>query len=460
MRKQLTVAMIDREKPPESGRKEINDTIIPQLALRITSDGAKSFTVRTRVRQKQIRYTIGDASVISLVDARDQARDALLKARNGEDPREVRRDKERENLAATDQLFSNVAAEFIERYAKRNNKTWRDSEAIFRIWAIPAWGEKLISEITRKDVAKLLDAVEDHVSLYRANRVLAAVRKLFNWAVARDLLNVSPVVPGMARKGEKARERYLSPHEIRTVWLAAERVGYPFGTIAQLLLLTGQRRGEVASMSWDQLDLDHERVWTIPAEETKAGREHIVPLTDMALATLTDIPRYGEYVLTTRGDRPISGFTRGKQKIDVEIVKFHQGRASQSASNSNAIEPLPEWRMHDLRRTVATHMEDALGIAPHIIGAVLNHDPKGYKGVTAVYTKGNLVYQRRRALSAWSRFLGLVLDEEAWPQVESLLRVQSEKDAAVADQFRNAINADEEAWTTFRSTKLGVAGQR
>jgi integrase len=406
-----------------------------------------------------VAYTIGDASVISLTDARDQARDALLKARNGEDPREVRRAKERENVADTELLFANVATEFIERHAKPNNKTWPDTEAIFRDHVLPNWGEKLITDIARNDVTAVLDAVEDRASVYRANRVLAAVRKLFNWAVTRGLLDVSPVVPGMARQGEKARERYLSPREIKIVWQAADHVGYPFGTLAQLLLLTGQRRGEVASMRWDQLDLDGERVWTIPAVGTKSEREQIVPLTDLALRTLEDIPRLGEYVLTTRGDRPISGFTKGKERIDDEIVSSQRERALRSGNDPADADSLPDWRLHDLRRTVGTHMEDALGIPTQDVGAVLNHDPKSYKGVTAVYTRGKLVHQRRRALLAWSRFLDLTLDEEAWPQVETLLRANTDQDLAVMDEFQTAIIANDKSWTNFLSTELGMSGQ-
>jgi integrase len=184
----------------------------------------------------------------------------LDKCQAGIDPREEEREAEREAEAAEILRIVSVVEVFIERHCKKN-KSWRDTQAIFRLYVLPRWGDRLITDITRTDVATLLDDVEDRSSVYRTNRVLAAIRKLFNWAMSRGMIEHSPVGPGMARAGEQSRDRYLAPLEMRVVWEAAEALGYPSGTLVQLLLLTGQRRDEVAGMRWDEIDVN-ERLWT------------------------------------------------------------------------------------------------------------------------------------------------------------------------------------------------------
>jgi integrase len=448
--------MVQRTKPSERGRIGINDTIVPQLALRVTSNGAKSYVVRTRLRGKQVRLTIGNARAINLKDAREEASEFLKMCRNGIDPREVRRAKKREEEAVEELRFDRVTEQFIERHAKRHNRTWKDTQAIFSLHVLPRWGDRQLTEITRADVSSLLDAVEDGSGVYRANRVLAAVRKLFNWAVERELMDFSPTAKVKARKGEKARTHYLSPDEIRLVWRASDRLGYPFGRLVQLLLATGQRRGEVAGMRWDQLDLEGERLWTLPPENTKADREHVVPLSDMALEVLNGpkgLPRLGKYALTTRGDRPVAGFSKGKRRLDAAALAITREEAEAAGRDLDEMTPLPVWRLHDLRRTVATHMAETLGFAPYIVGMVLNHDPKQHSGVTAIYTRGEAIDDRRRALNAWSRFLRLVLKEGAWTKVSEHLRAKEGENEEAAPtrraEFRDMIQAGGEAWSEY-----------
>jgi hypothetical protein len=260
----------------------------------------------------------------------------------------------------------------------------------------------------------------------------------------------------MARKGEVARTRYLSPDELRLVWKAADKLGYPAGAVIRLLITTGQRRGELTAMTWDQLDLEGERLWTIPAEHTKSGRGHLVPFSDLTLDILKDIPHLGNYVLTSRGDLPVSGFSKWKKKLDEEILALQCKEAEVQGANPEAVKPLPHWQFHDLRRTVATHMEE-LGIPPHIVGSVLNHDPKSYKGITSVYTRGDLIFERRKALTAWARFLSLILDEARWVCVSKLLSPETEAEATRTDEFRRMIQADAETWETYlvRLTQAG-----
>jgi integrase len=263
----------------------------------------------------------------------------------------------------------------------------------------------------------------------------------------------------MARQGEEARTRYLNFDEIRLAWQAAERVGYPFGPLFQFLLVTGQRRGEAAGASWTSFDLMRERLWTLTPQEVKAGREHLVPLPGLALEILGKLPRINDpktnepiYVFTSSGSVPVSTGGKSKLALDRETLTLMREQADKSGGKLNRVEPLSAWRIHDLRRTVATHMEDALGIAPHIVGSVLNHSPHSYKGVTSVYTRGDLIFERRRALNAWARLLKLVIGREGqaeWEAVEKIMRPQTEEDAAATAEFRQRIHSDEATWVRY-----------
>lgn len=455
MRKRFTRMTLE-QKAPAQGRIEVRDTDSP-LVFRLTSNNARSLSVRTRMRGEQVRLTYpGAVTIDNLDDARRWALEALSKCGAGIDPREEERQIELERELAQGRRFDLVVDQFIERHAKRN-KTWSETRSIFERHVLPFWAGRSIEDITRADVATLLDRVEDKSSVYTANRTLAAVRKLFNWALIRGLIEVSPVVRGMVRKGEIARTRYLQPEELRLVWRAAEQLGYPAGTAIQLLIVTGQRRGELTAMTWDQLDIAGERLWSVPPEHTKSGRGHLVPLSDLAIEMVSNTPRLGKFVLTTRGDRPVSGFGKWKAKLDEVILGLQRQDSEANGENPEAVLPLPHWRLHDLRRTVATHMEE-LGIPPHIVGSVLNHDPKGYKGITSVYTRGDLIFERRKALGAWARFLRLVFDEKAWRTVSKLLSPETEAQAARTDEFRRMIQADAETWRSYLENLNGPSG--
>jgi integrase len=455
MRKQLTEAMLEKLTPPKAGRLEIFDTIVPAMAVRVTANGAKTFVVRGRVRghSAPIRVTVGDATGMKLKDAREAASDILKGFRAGVDPRETRKAEKLESHLGEALKWERVAETFIEKHAKKN-RTWRQSEALLAQKVTPAWKGRLITEITRADVVALLDKVEDQVSLYQANRVLATIRKLFNWAMLRGLISTSPIVAGMAREGEATRTRYLTMEEVAIIWRACERVGQPFGPLFQFMLATGQRRGEAAGARWASIDLERDRLWTLSPEETKAARTHLVPLTDLALELLAAQPRIGEaatLVFTTTGDTPVSGFSRGKAALDAEVAMIMREDAKARGDDPDKVKPLPAWRLHDLRRTVATHLEDALGVPPHIVGSVLNHAPTGYKGVTAVYTRGDLIFARRRALVAWARLLRLAVDGgETWQTVAAILRPETEAEAARTEEMRRMIQADEATWKSYR----------
>ncbi len=399
----LTDAAVARIKPPETGRDQYSDMLLPGFRLRVTDKGLKSFSLLTRYRGNQIRVNCGKFPVTSLAEARQTARDALAAIEQGKDPGAARREA-RERIS---DLFNDVAALFVERYAKNKNKGWKETERIFQKYVNPRWATRSLKTITRADVVALLDDIEDAHGIYMANRVLAQVRKLFNWAlVERALIEVTPIVPGMARKGEKKRDRFLDEGEISSFLGVSETLGYPFGPLFKLLLVTGQRRDECASMKWEHVDIGA-RQWLIPGELTKSGRSQLVPLSLLALEIIDTVPKVAEkgYVFTTHsnGERPVSGFSKAKARCDKALDKYK-------------IEP---WRIHDLRRSAATHMR-RIGISREITSAVLGHAPVG---VTAEhYDQYDMLAEKTDALERWSRELERLMGRDLNNVIELVSR--------------------------------------
>ena len=165
---------------------------------------------------------------MKLKDARQEASDLLRACRAGVDPREQRRAAKVDAELGEALRWERVVETFIDKHAKKN-RSWRQTAAMIAKKVTPRWRGRLITDISRTDVVALLDKIEDEVSLYQANRVLAAIRKLFNWAMLRGLISSSPIVAGMAREGEVTRTRFLTMDEVGVVWRAAERIGRPSG---------------------------------------------------------------------------------------------------------------------------------------------------------------------------------------------------------------------------------------
>lgn len=245
-----------------------------------------------------------------------------------------------------------------------------------------------MAEIARRDVIELLDSTVDRGAATMANRELAAVRRMFGWCVERGILDASPCAGMRAPVPERSRDRLLSDDEIRLFWNAADTIGWPFGPLFKLLLLTGQRRDEVGEMRWREIDGD-KRLWTLPRERVKSDRAHEVPLCDAAVAILAVLPRVSGrpgYVFTTNGETPVSGWSRAKNRLD---------KAMADAGMTG--EP---WRLHDLRRTAASGMA-RLAIDLPVIEKVLNHVSGSFAGIVGVYQRHGFADEKRRALDTW-----------------------------------------------------------
>jgi integrase len=378
MKRKLTELAIARLKPLKSGRLDVWDLTLPAFGIRITSTGARSYVVKVRKpgAKQGSRIKVGEPGAMSLAEARDKARAIMA------DPAllipSVATDDENRNLLAA------VIEQFIARDQKPRNRHWREVEQILRRELAP-WLDRPIQSITKRDVIERLDAIRDRAPV-RANRVLAHTRRLFGWALERDIVDASPVAAVRAPTREVARDRVLRPDELAAVWRASEALDWPFGPIVQLLALTAARKGEVVTMRWADLDLEA-RLWTVPKEMTKAGRVHEVPLSDLAMEVIAQLPRFGDGLLfparKAGSTNPVSGFSKIKARLD----------------QSSGIE---DWRIHDLRRTAASGMA-RLGHPPHVVASVLGHSPGSTMGVTSIYNRHRYTDEKRAALAAWSR---------------------------------------------------------
>ncbi len=264
----------------------------------------------------------------------------------GNDPRAARKAREAAAKAEPERdLIRNLGASFIERYSKPRNRAWPEVERQFKAEINPKFGARRAQDIKKSDVLGLLDGIVDRASPVTANRVFATLRKFFNWLVERDVLEASPCVGVKKPTAEQSRDRVLTDDELKAIWKASESFAYPFGPLWRLLLLTGQRREEVAGMRWKELDLGEKPVWVIPASRTKNGEAHAVPVSPVAMGIIEALPRIGKagFVFTTTGESHVTGYSRSKARLDAKIA----------LDASGAISP---WTLHDLRRTMASGM--------------------------------------------------------------------------------------------------------
>jgi integrase len=375
----LTDAKVAAIKPPAAGQEEHRDAKVTGLRLRVGTSGKKTWIVRARAGDRIINKKLGVYPAMGLGAARTAA-ERLLEA--------IAKDGSTE---AADRTFGAVADAWLKkkRADKKRNKSVELQSRRLELHVLPKWRDRKIAQIKRGDVRELIEGIEGDVL---PNRVLTVVRTIFRFALTRDWLDASPA-EGIAKpKDETERDRFLDMAEAKRVWDAAALLGYPFGPFVRALLLTGQRRTEIASMRWNDVDLDA-GTWMLKAADTKGERAHLVPLSQPMIELLKVLPKIGDYAFTTDGKSHISGFAKGKSRLDSFV-----------AAGGDALAP---WTLHDLRRTVSSHMA-RLGIPKDIRGRLLNH---AVQGVTdRHYTPYDFAAEKRSALDRWAAELIRAVD--------------------------------------------------
>ncbi len=397
----ITIRTIDAIKPCPTGDVYTWDTNLRGFGLRVTPNGVKSYVLQYRVSGGPARRkTIGlHGSPWTTQTARKEAERLLMIVRQGIDPVEAQREARRREKAL------NVAAYcdfFVDLYLQPHwPDTWPEAMRTLENVVKPRWGKRSLLSLKRADMVKLMDEYADRPG--RKKYVHSLLRKMFNWAVDREDIEVSPLNGMKAPKAVASRRRVLGQEELVCLWKACDQVGWPWGPYVRLLILTMQRRQEVAEMDWSEIDLVA-KTWTLPAERAKNGEAHIVPLTDLAVDQLNAMqPKANGLIFTTTGKTAVSGFSKAKRTLDTEMAAVMKER-QRTGTGGVTIVSIAEWRLHDIRRTGATNLQ-ALGIPIEVTEAVLNHISGTRAGVAGIYNRYKYEPEKRAALEAWDQRL-------------------------------------------------------
>lgn len=359
------------------------DEVLPGFGVRINPTG-KVWVVQYRAGGKSRRETIGRVDTVPLDAAREKAKKTLAKVQLGADPHaEKAQAKARAKIT-----FEAVAERYLKHAQDRlKPRSFEEVERHLKKHWQPFQGLP-ISEIRRALVANRLEEIAEQSGPIASNRARAALSALFAWAGAVGLTESNPVMGTMRVANEVSREHVIMDDELAAIWRACRDDDY--GRIVRLLILTGQRRDEVGDMKWSELDLDR-GLWTIPRERTKNGLTHEVPLSGAALEILRNTARReGRDFVFGEGRGGFSGWSKSKTRLDTRIAK------------AGAV--MRPWRLHDLRRTVATRITE-IGILPHVVEAILNHVSGHKAGVAGIYNRATYAKEKREALTRWADYI-------------------------------------------------------
>ncbi|WP_262518777.1 tyrosine-type recombinase/integrase [Agrobacterium fabrum] len=455
--KTLTILAVKAATGNGVTRQEIPDAALPGLYLVVQPAGAKSWALRYRQNGKPAKLTLGPViierekpleedpvigSAMTLAEARAVARRELQALTEGQNLTRRKTEAAAQAVARVDDkefLVEAMAAKFVHGTVKPKNRSWQETRRQFRTEIgylnregidedldayiasrnrkgakrpPEAWLGRDVRDIMKADVVRLLDGIVERGSPITANRLFVTLSTFFNWMVGRDILKANPMMGLKKFTVESSRDRVLTDDEIRIFWQATKRHPYPFGPMWRLLFLTAQRRQEVSSMPWRELNLkSHDQHWLLPKERSKNGRENYVPLCAGALREIQGIERVkgSDFVFTTTIDTPISGFSRSKARLDASMLDIMKKEAVERGDDPTRVR-LTQWGLHDLRRTAASGMA-RLGTPIHVTEAILNHSGGTISGVAAVYIRHDFREEKRAALTAWEAFVMSLVGE-------------------------------------------------
>jgi integrase len=410
MRVKLTDRFVTSAKDGGAVQADYFDEITPGLALRVSSTGRKvwSFVFTSPKDGRRARLTLGLYPSMSLADARGRVIEArgLLDETPPRDPRDVVRAE-----AAAGMSVEALVESYLTKHVRPNRRSAAETERRFQKNVVPIIGGVRLADLHKRDINRVIDRIVARDAPVEAARTFEDLRAMLRWAVARGDIDRSPM-EGMNKPAPRPpRDRVLSDDEIRTLWNGLPKAlvrSQPCQRIIQLCLATGQRVGEVAEMAVGELDLAHAR-WTIPAARSKNGHAHTVPLSALALSIIGEAKKAagegaGSLFPNPKGDGPLPAAavakTIGRANAPDDDRPF--GRFG-----------IAHWTAHDLRRTAATGMAK-LGIAPVVIGHVLNHRAITRAGVTlSIYARYGYEAEVREALERWAERLNAIASGDA-----------------------------------------------
>lgn len=400
-----TQAQVDRLRPPD-GKADgyVWDDECTGLSIRLQGT-AKRWVVWYQAGGKRRRVTLGAVAGTPLKEARIQAGRVVGGARDGKD---ILSERASVKARQADTLGKLVDI-YLERRAKprHRKRTYVEVERYLRKrWA--TLHDRPLDAITRRDVASRLEEIRTGHGPIAANRARTYLGSAFTWAMRQGLTDSNPVLGTEPPAAEKEGDRVLEPGELQLIWRCTGDAG-EFGTIVRLLMITIQRREEVAGMVWPELELDR-GLWTIPPARTKNKLEHVVPLPRQALALLPKRREARAYMFGRGRKGGFSGFSRSKERL-VAAIAAHRAREAGHDPTQVDLEAwrLPRWTLHDLRRTGDTMMHE-LGIEPHVVEAVVNHRSGFRVGVAGTYNRARYLEPKRVALQSWANWLESVVE--------------------------------------------------
>jgi integrase len=407
----LTATNVRNLKAPHGKTEAVFfDDDVKGFGVRVKPSGARSYIMAWKVNGEHRRVTIGSVSDTDFGKAKNRAKDIKADVRRGDDPA-AQLTAARLNAAQT---FEILAGQFLEtlkppRYRPR---AYREIERHLAKNA-RALNKKPAAKITRHDIATVLETVTEKSGAVTANRTRTSLSTFYSWLIQRGHADLNPVI-GTEKNKEQSRDRVLTPAELRLIWNTLGEDDY--GTIVKLLALTGQREGEVAGLRHSEI---HEALIVLPSERTKNGRPHTVPLAPAALGIIEVREQHStdRDFIFGRGEGGFSGWSKSKERLDERIKEANGGK------------PIPHWTLHDLRRTFVTYagggmeahqlaklpkcereLAAGLGIAPHVVEAILNHIGAHRAGVAQIYNRSSYEREKRQALDLWAAHLTAIVE--------------------------------------------------
>lgn len=393
---------------------EVRDTACDGLRLRVLPTGKMTWSVVYRVAGKgdmtaagtrkkgpPTRVTLG-SSEVKYSDARKQAVEIMELASKGVD---YARQRKEETAGRSARTVEALIERFIVEYARPETKKSGNREELARNWLekpeVKAWHGRDLSDITKADIHVVLDKIVSGRGEPAAIEMRKHLSKFFHWAVDRQLISINPISRLDRVEAYEVRERVLSMDELRRVWDAAGEMGYPFGPMYRMLILTGARRAEIGEMERNErrsIVLNGEAVpaVVIPPSRHKSGRGHTMYLSPPAVAILDNLPDLGGKFLfsSTAGKTPVSGYSKGKARLDRILAKRI---AEEAAERKEEAQPMERWTVHDIRRTVATNLAE-MGIPGDHIERVLGHS---MEKLQRTYIKHDYAQEMREAMLRW-----------------------------------------------------------
>ncbi len=413
------------------------DDEVRGFGLKVTPAGNKVYLIQYRMGgrgSKTRRYTIGQHGTWTAEAARDEAKRLLAKVDQGIDPADEKAEREKARKASADSTFGLLLDRFVRDYLK---KKWKKSHAMaersLTTHALPHFRKKPVGSIGKTDIVEMLESIKHPKSglpLVGARRnAYAVLHAFFGWAVEEDdiPLDRNPLASVDPPEAPEEREHTLEDWELRLAWLAAADLGPPFGPVYRLLILTGQRREEVAGIDWRELNRAAAQ-WSLPSGRAKNGVANTIHLTAPAIAELDAIaggtkwPRRG-FVFTTTGETHVSGYSRAKKRLDKAMAAIAEREAKEAGEDPTPIAP---FVVHDFRRTMATGMQ-RLGFRWEVIEACENRigGTRAKKGSGKIYQRHDWGPEKIKAWEAWSRQVELIASGSDDTNVISLAELRA-----------------------------------